>query len=87
MEENFCYLSKKKKRKKEESNNPKYLNRQVWPNSVDPNQTAQYRAVWSWSTLFAIPFASLVTRLYGKPHCDNFRIITADVWVSEFLRC
>ena len=32
--------------------------RQVWTNSVDPDQTAPEVAVWSGSTLFAIPSES-----------------------------
>ena len=39
---------------------PKFLDRQVWANSVDPDQTAHRGAVWSGSTLFAIPSASFV---------------------------
>ena len=39
-------------------NVPKFLDRQVWANSVDPIQTAPIGAVWSGSTLFAIPSAS-----------------------------
>ena len=38
-------------------NDPKFPDRQVWANSVDPDQTAR-GAVWSESTLFAIPSAS-----------------------------
>ena len=37
---------------------PKFLDRQVWANSVDPDQTAPRGAVWSVSTLFAILSAS-----------------------------
>ena len=36
-------------------NFPKFSDRQVWANSADPDQTA----VWSGSTLFAIPSASI----------------------------
>ena len=39
-------------------NNPKFSDRQVWANSADPDQTAPRGAVWSGSTLFAIPSAS-----------------------------
>ena len=39
----------------EYSNDPKFSDRQVWANSVDPDQTAPRRAVWSGSTLFGIP--------------------------------
>ena len=40
------------------SNVPKFSDRQVWKNSVDPDQTAPRGAVWSGSTLFAISSAS-----------------------------
>ena len=39
-------------------NDPKFSDRQVWANSADPEQTAPRGAVWSRSTLFAIPSAS-----------------------------
>ena len=38
-------------------NDPKFSDRYDWANSADPDQTAP-RAVWSGSTLFAIPSAS-----------------------------
>ena len=34
---------------------PNFLDGQVWANSEDPDQTAPTEAVWSGSTLFAIP--------------------------------
>ena len=40
-------------------NDPNYLDRQVWANSVDPDQAATEGAVWSGSTLFAIPSTSI----------------------------
>ena len=43
-------------------NDPKFLDRQVWANSADPDQTAPIGGVWSGSTLFAIPAALL----FGK---------------------
>ena len=43
-------------------NDPKFLDRQVWANSADPDRTAPLTAprgaVWSGSSLFAIPSAS-----------------------------
>ena len=42
-------------------NDPKFLDRYAWANSADPDQTAPKGpkgAVWSGSTLFAIPSAS-----------------------------
>ena len=40
--------------KKDYCNDPKFLDRWVWANSADPDQTT----VWSGTSLFAIPFAS-----------------------------
>ena len=37
---------------------PKFSDRQVCTNSLDPDQTAPAGAVWSGSKLFAIPSAS-----------------------------
>ena len=37
---------------------PKFSDRYAWANSADPDQTAPRGAVWSGSTLFAIPSAS-----------------------------
>ena len=39
-------------------NDPKFSDRLIWTNSADPDQTAPRGAVWSGSTLFAIPAAS-----------------------------
>ena len=36
-------------------NDPKFSDRYAWANSADPDQTAPRGAVWSGSTLFAIP--------------------------------
>ena len=46
-------------------NDPKFSDRYAWVNSADPDQTAPRGAVWSGSTLFAIPSASfgLITLL------------------------
>ena len=56
-------------------NDLKFSDRYAWANSADPVQ----RAVWSGSTLFAIPSAwfglhySMV-----EPHSSNFRVITTN---------
>ena len=39
-------------------NDPKFSDRYAWANSADQDQTAPRGAVWSGSTLFAIPYAS-----------------------------
>ena len=47
---------------------PKFLDTQVWANSADPDQTAPRGAVWSGSTLFAIPSASFRCVTQRKSH-------------------
>ena len=44
-----------------------FLDRQVWANSVDPDQTG-----------LPIRLHLLDTLLYDKSPCSNFRVITAD---------
>ena len=59
-------------------NDPKFSDRLAWANSADPDQTAPRGAVWSVSTLFAVPSASFRSiTLMVKPSCWNFRVITA----------
>ena len=60
---------------------PKFLDRQVWANSADPDQTAPRGAVWSVSTMFAIPSAGIVWTHNSmlEPHSSNFRVITMNV--------
>ena len=53
-------------------NDPKFLDRLAWANSADPDQRG---AVRSDFILFAIPSASFRSI---KPHCSNFRVITAN---------
>ena len=55
--------------------NDKCLDRQVWANSVDPDQTAPKGAVWSGSTLFAIVSASFERITLWQSHlvCLNFK--------------
>ena len=61
-------------------NFPKFSDRQVWANSVDPDQTAPL----SGSTLFAIPSADLWMQYSKeKPSCSTFRVIPANFRVSE----
>ena len=74
-------------------NVPKSLDRQIWANSVDQDQTAPLTQIrlllrvhtvcYSGSTLFAIPSASF-GHITVKPSCSNFRIITAIFRMSEF---
>ena len=51
-----------------------------------PGQTVETQIrllVWSGSTLFAIPSSSFGHITQVKPPCSTFRVITANVWVSE----
>ena len=71
-------LSAKLFRYSTNGNDPKFLDRQVWPNSVDPDQTAP-RAVWSGSTLFAILALSFgCITVTVKTPCSKFSEITAN---------
>ena len=56
-------------------NYPKVLDGQVWANSVDPDQTAPKGAVWSGSTLFAIPSA-----LFGHITLEQIHIVQFLEW-------
>ena len=40
-------------------NDPKFVDKQVWANSVDHDQTDPSRAIWSVYILFSIPAAFL----------------------------
>ena len=46
----------------------KFSDRQIWANSADPDQTAPLRAVWSESTLLAIPSTSFWRITLRKSH-------------------
>ena len=67
-------------------NDPKFLDRQVWANSADPDQTAPRGAVWSGSTLFAILSASfgLIT-LWQSHIVQILECLQQIFWVSEYL--
>ena len=56
-------------------NDPKFSDIYAWANSADPDQTAHRGAVWSGSTLFAIPSAFFGSITLRKSH----------LWVSEYL--
>ena len=60
-------------------NFPKFSDRQVWANSADPDQTAPRGAVWSGSTLFAIPSASFGCITVRKSHL--FQLLG---WLQKF---
>ena len=67
-------------------NDPKFSDRYAWANSADPDQTAPGGAVWSGSTLFAIPSASfgLITLCYSHI-VQILEWLQQVFWVSEYL--
>ena len=67
-------------------NDPKFSDGQAWANSADPDQTAPRGAVWSGSTLFAIPSASfgLITLWYNYI-VQILEWLQQFFWVSEYL--
>ena len=66
-------------------NVPKFSDRQVWANSADPHHLG---AVWSGSTLFAIPSASFghITVSVENPYESNLRIITVSFLGVQIFR-
>ena len=67
-------------------NFPKFSDRQVWANSADPDQTAPRGAVWSGSTLFAIPSASFGCITLRKHHLVQLLGWLQQIfWVFEYL--
>ena len=73
-------------RKGQYRNFPKFSDRQVWADSADPDQTAPRGAVWSGSTLFAIPSASFGCITLTKRHLVQLLGWLQQIfWVSEYL--
>ena len=75
------------------SNVPKISDRQVWANSAEPDQTASRGAVWSGSTLFAIPSAyfgcitlRLVVLRLNVP-VNNFSVMSGRNYSKEKPSC
>ena len=67
-------------------NYPKFPERQVSANSADPDQTAPRGAVWSGSTLFAIPSASFGCITLRKRHpVQLLGWLQQMFWASEYL--
>ena len=58
MKKVFLTLGPGTNSKDRHRNDPMFLDRLVWANSADPDQTAPRGAVSSGSSLFAVPFAS-----------------------------
>ena len=63
-------------------NVPKFWGGQIWANSADPDQTAPRGAVWSGSTLFAIPSASFGCITLRKRH-----LIQLLGWLQQIFGC
>ena len=53
-------------------NGSKFLDRQMWTNSIDPDHTALEGKVWSGSTMFAILSAPLDALLYSETTVFKF---------------
>ena len=78
-------MQKKLDTQKNYRNFPKFSDR-VWANSADPDQTAPRGAVWSGSTLFAIPSASFgLTTLWYSRIVQILEWLQQMFWVSEYL--
>ena len=63
-------------------NVPKFSDRQVWAYSADPDQIAPRGAVWSASTLFAIPSASFGCIILRKSH-----LVQLLGWLQQIFVC
>ena len=63
-------------------NVPKFSDRQAWANSVDPDQTAPRRAVWSGSTLFAVRSA-----LFGHIILQQSYSVQILGWLQQVFSC
>ena len=67
-------------------NDPKFSDRQAWANSADADQTAARGAVWSGSTLFAVPSASFGLDTLWKSHTVQIlEWLQQMFWVSDNL--
>ena len=66
---------------KDNPTDPKFLDRQVWANSVDPDQTVPEGD----QGLHCLPFR-LHALLYSVPHDSSFRVITFFFRASQFFK-
>ena len=66
-------------------NVPKFLDSHVWANSADPDQTA----VWSGSTLFAIPSASFgcTSASFGCITLRKSHLVQLSGWLQQIFGC
>ena len=68
-------------------NDPKYLDRQIWANSADPDQTAPRRVSSSLIRVYTVCHSLCIIWMHYsklKPPCLTFRMIKVIFWVSEF---
>ena len=63
-------------------NDPRFSDSQIWATSADPDQTAPKGAVWSGSTLFAIPSASFGCIVLRKIH-----LVQLLGWLQQIFGC
>ena len=68
-----------------------YMLRQIWANSVDPDQTAPVGAVWSESALFAINPTVLSPDSFGPIQIQRLKkfvmVMMTDEWVHLHVFC
>ena len=66
-------------------NDLKFSDRYAWANCANPDQTAPRGAVWSGSTLFAIPSASFGLIILWQSHIVQiFEWLQQIFWVSKY---
>ena len=66
-------------------NDPKFLDRYAWANSADPGQTAPRSSLIRVYTVCHSVCIIWTHYSMVEPHSSNFRVITTNVWVSEYL--
>ena len=64
---------------------PKFSDRQVWANSVDPDQTAPRSSLIRVFTVCYSVYVFWTNFSIVRPCCSNFRILQQIFWVSEYL--
>ena len=67
-------------------NDPTFSDRYAWANSADPNQTALEGS--SLIRVYTVCHSTCIIWTHYsmiEPHSSNFRVITTNFWVSEYL--